>query len=181
MNSTFSTRGIAIAISVLALISIAGYYFLFQEIRERTMRTSDMQNQVDAASGKEEYLLSLKTVLGDVKGDLKILDGRVIPKDGTVAFLDRLESVGRFAGVKMTTDALGVGAAGGESDGFLEQVGLSISAEGSYSSLRYFLSLLEVLPYSITIPAVSLERGGDKSESKNLWRGSFKITALIHK
>jgi Tfp pilus assembly protein PilO len=182
MKSTFSTKGLLMGILVFTVVAIMGYYFLFQEIETRTTHTSDMQNQIEEATGREGYLLSLKAMLEDSKTDLSVLDTRLIAHEGTVAFLDRLESLSRFAGVKMSTDSLGVGAAGGEADTFLEQVGLSVSVDGSYSSVRYFLSLIETLPYSITIPSVSLERAGiGVGGGKSTWHGSFKITALIHK
>ncbi|MEK9132061.1 MAG: hypothetical protein AAB447_04100 [Patescibacteria group bacterium] len=181
MKSTLTTRTL---LSIVALLSVAltgGYYLLFQEIRERATHTSDMHNQIEEAVGREGYLLSLKTTLADVKNDVAFINSRVIGKDATVTFLDRVEGMAKIAGVTLATDALGVGAAGEGVDGFLEQIGVSFSAEGSYSSLRHFLSLLENAPYSITFSNVSFDRSLGKDGVKVVWHGSFKITALLRK
>lgn len=180
MKSTYSTQVILSSVGLLTVLAIVGYYFLFQSIQDRAIHTSEMQNQIEEAVGRESYLLSLKNVLADNKKELALLSGRVVAKDGTGAFLDKLESLGRLAGVTISTDTLGVGASGEGTDGFIEQIGLGISVTGSYSSVRHFLSLLETVPYSITMPSVSLEQDGGKA-GKGLWRGVFKITALIYK
>ncbi|MEN9614368.1 MAG: hypothetical protein RLZZ347_675 [Candidatus Parcubacteria bacterium] len=179
MKNLRSTLGIVISLVLAVVLVGAGYYFLFQQIETVTTHTSDVQNQIEEATGREGYLLSLKTMLTDSKGEINVLDARIIPKDGEVAFLDRLEGLGRFAGVKLTTDAFGLGSVGDMSAGLFQQVGVSVSVDGSYSSVRYFLSLLETLPYSLTLSSVSLERAG--ASGKASWHGSFKITALIHK
>ncbi len=180
MKQRFTTQTVLIGMALLSVGAIVGYYFLFQEIQTRAVHTSDMQNQIEEAVGRESYLLSLKALITDNKKELAALHDRVVAKDGTGAFLDKIEALGRLASVQVSTDALGVGASGEGTDPFLEQIGLGISVTGSYSSIRYFLNLLEAMPYSITMPSVVLEREGGGT-NKGMWRASIKVTALIYK
>ena len=136
MKSTLTTRTL---LSIVALLSVAltgGYYLLFQEIRERATHTSDMHNQIEEAVGREGYLLSLKTTLADVKNDVAFINSRVIGKDATVTFLDRVEGMAKIAGVTLATDARGRSGWEGV-DGFLEQIGL-VFCRRSYSSRVIF-------------------------------------------
>ncbi|NCN52757.1 hypothetical protein GW943_03045 [Candidatus Parcubacteria bacterium] len=168
-----TTKRTTISFIISAVIALAavGAYALFGYFTMHTQEAfqEDYQNQatLEAQSGEYTTLMRISADLTDERNELRLY---VIPKDGVVAFLALIESLGDGNGATVTATDIAVSAG---NDG-IDTVTLKLHTDGSYSAVIQVLTLLETLPYKTTVQTADLGR----SEGTGEWKGEYTITVL---
>lgn len=116
---------------------------------------------------------SMKKVLVETTRDRERLESYFIGPDDIAPILETIEGYGRQAGVVVGFDDVRV-----QEVGFDEVLQLTIAAEGRFSDLFYFYSILEVLPLKVSFDRVFMEKDMREDDRfvEDKWGGSFVAT-----
>lgn len=158
-------------IALGACVAVVAGTLLFFEIKKTNERISVLQNQLDIEVRQDQRLRSMKQLLADLDGELKMIDTYFIAPDGVVGFLEEFESFARVSNASLEVSSVGVA---GEAGLPFERLRVEFASQGSWTSLMRLVSLLETLPFGITIERSQLER----LPNSFVWQGHVSFTAL---
>ncbi len=161
-----STRQILISVSVLLVLVLGGYYFLFLTIKSKNEKVSSFSQEIDLYSEREALRRTTEKTADELSEKIKKLDSYFIHKDEVVPFIENIENAGGESGVSVSIVSVGVDAlsqvGGGSSDNIpldkSEKLILRLDAKGSWGNVVNFISYLENLPYKISINRVALHK-----------------------
>lgn len=175
---------IAIA-TTLNLIVFGACFYLFMNIKKIDKVVSEQLTQIESEVKKDESLRSIKNLMNDTKEEREQIAGLFVQPNGTVDFIEEVESLGRVAGVKLEVESVGIGALKDKTGSSTESFRLFFKTEGSWGGTMHLLSLLENMPYKISFENVRLGKvsGGSSSESgkgitPSYWSGNFSFSVL---
>lgn len=172
-------------LAILNLIVFGACFYLFANIKNIDKAVSARLTQTESAVKKDESLRSIKNLMNDTKKEREQIAGFFVQPNGTVDFIEAVESLGGMTGVKIEIDSVGVEALKNKTASSAESFRLSLKTEGSWSNTMRLLSLLENMPYKISFEKVNLGKisggsgtnsGGEQAPS--YWRGTFSFTVL---
>lgn len=180
---------------LLTFISVAGYYFLFNFIKEKNILIADASVGSQKIEAQESAVKAIQAVLSDSKEGITLVENYFIPKESVVDFIEYVEGLGRRASVQLSIQSVE------DSLKSLEvpeksELRFKITVQGSWVAVYRFLHALEKIPYHIDIKFVDIKKGGAdtsldqnissgegvlKVSSKDLWKGSFDFSVLTNK
>lgn len=170
---------------ILNLIVFGASFYLFASIKSIDKNVSARLIQIESAADTEESLRSIKNLMNDTKKEREQIAGFFVQPNGTVDFIETVESLGRIAGIKLETESVGVEALKNKTVSSTELFRLSLRTEGSWGDTIRLLSLLENIPYKISFESVKLEKisvGSDSDREKksaySYWSGAFSFGVL---
>lgn len=132
------------------------------------------------ASKKETDVLELKKTLEDTEEDRSKLRQFIIGDDDVANFLELVENTARGQGLQVATKAVTVEPI--KDTALFEQLSLTLEVEGEYQGVASMISLLETLPYQVSITSVALERTSLKGDvAPQVWRGRFMMKVTKEK
>jgi Tfp pilus assembly protein PilO len=183
MDTRMKKLCITLAILVLGGLVACGIFWAMIRSNVIAAYTADAEKQ-EALSHREQEL-ALQSLLTDVSSNIQTLSSRVIDSNGTVPFIDMVESLARAAGTNASIDSANIGPAN-EGDTF-ETLSLSISAGGNWRQVYTFLSMIESLPYKISFDnaalsvSTSVGTSGKATTTAKIWKASMNISVLKRK
>lgn len=163
------------ALGALAILGV--YVFLFVEIKKTNEEVSTLQNQLDIEVRQDQRLRSMKQLLADLEEELTMIDTYFIAPDGVVDFLEELESFGRIANTSVEVTSVGIEDEEGTASLPYNRLRVEFVSEGSWTSLVRLVSLLETLPFGVTINRSQLER----LPNSTIWQGHISFIVLKRK
>lgn len=172
-------------LTILNLIIFGASFYLFVRIKSVDKNVSTRLIQIESAADTEESLRSIKNLMNDTKKEREQIAGFFVQPNGTVDFIETVESLGRIAGVKLETESVGVEALKNKTASSTELFRLSLRTEGSWGDTMRLLSLLDNMPYKISFESVELEKisvgsdsGREKKKISSYWSGAFSFGVL---
>ncbi len=189
----FSTKKILILVSVLVLIFLSGYAFLFFGIKWKNEKSFVLSQEIDEYVIRESTLKSNDKTAQDLASQINLLGPYFVKEADVVSFIEIIEDAGKKNDAVVTIGTIGV-VVGGDESVKQQTLSLRFDAKGSWSNLRNLISYLENLPYKITFEKVSLNaefspvpffkdpeiEGVEKSDLQT-WGGVFEINVVTHK
>lgn len=150
----------SVILVVIGVIYGAVWYFV------GTMEDAALQGIHERARGleRERALSSLETMIAETAADRAELKEFVLTDAGVTEFLALVEDSARNRGLRATTKSVAIEP----DDDLFESLRVEIEVEGRYAGVNAFLSILETLPYMITLSSVRFDQSGE-----GIWRGSF--------
>lgn len=170
------TKKAVITLSILLVLGALLCYGVFYFIKRKITQTQVYEAQLTESSQYEERDRALEKLLGDVKPEIEKLHTRAVATDGTVQFIETVESLARGQGLKVTVQGLKVEEHPTQKERF-ENLRVDLVVEGSWAAVYKMQSILEAMPYKLTLPSVSLQKSGESSG----WQGKFTLVVLKHK
>jgi hypothetical protein len=172
-------------ILIIGVLVMAGLcYALFYLTKSKIEETATIEAQALEESAYQERTRALKNLIRDVDPDVQKLYSHVVAPDGAVAFIDAAETLARGSGISIATQSVDVEEATENKD-LYENLVLIFTSKGSWSNTYHFLSLLENLPYQLTIEHVAMTHDGSfDPNAKNVsssWNSSFSVKILKQK
>ncbi|MFH1170254.1 MAG: hypothetical protein V1704_01705 [Candidatus Vogelbacteria bacterium] len=148
----------------LNLVGLMGVFFLSRQLnRDVNQVVTAYQEFYTSAHGQED-LLALTKILTETADARATLGTAFLSGDALISFIERLEGLARTAGVTFKLDEPKVTV------GKNASLELSFQAEGSFTGLYHFLSLLENLPYRFDWQSVAWT-----FNSGTTWSGNFSL------
>jgi Tfp pilus assembly protein PilO len=152
--------GICFVISVVVFVA-----FFITVSGQKVNHISHAQERADAKAHKES-LQTLMQVLDETKTERESLFTRFVSEEEVIDFLALIESLGKEQNLELATKSLNVSPI----NEHFESLDIGLEIEGTYSQVMTMLSMLEELPYQVTILNVQLQQNDDKT-----WSGMFGI------
>ena len=162
---------ILILVIICNVAAVAGYYFLFQNIKNMTKEATGLISTIDFGQKKNSHLSSLRSVVKDTEKGRQQLEALLLSKDAEVAFIERIEDLAKNSGLTSKTNAVSSVSA----EGAVKKLQIQEEVSGSWNNVMYFLNQVENLPYNIRLANVSFKKSTD-SKSGSTWTAVFDIS-----
>jgi len=112
---------------------------------------------------------ALKKALEDTASEREVLKNAILESDGLIQFLALIERLGREQGVTLTTSSLSEASI----DSTFQSLVIHAKVVGQHSAVIHVLTLLEQLPYQISLHGLRFER--QDSIAPGQWMAGFEI------
>jgi hypothetical protein len=163
-------------ISVVLLATLWAYSLLFLEVRKVNKEIASIQHEINSEDEREAGLKLAGRGVNETTIDREYLKGLFVGKSGTVAFIEKIESIASESGVSVTISSLIV-----EPSTFadLEKILIKFNAEGSWQNMYQFMLRVDSLPAALEWNRYSLFK--QAKEGNNLWTLSGDLSVLKEK
>jgi hypothetical protein len=176
MTTKRSTVILSIAF-ISAFCSVALSLFFLYSIYDKSASLTLLEENLAAAEQQQNGSVAMKHLLSDTKEERTKLETYFIGKDGIVSFIESVESLGKLVNAKVSVNSIGVDQ--GNGGNMFEYVTMNATAEGNFSNLFWFLSLVEHMPLKLEVSKVSLDDISPGFQKKDKqWRLTFVLEAL---
>ena len=173
MQSSLGVRVSIIAGCVVALM-LGAFVGAYMMLNAATGRVGELTRVFRERAQEADRVRAVKNALAQTKDDRAALDALLIAPDGIVTFIERIEALGRTAGVSVTVDEITVEPS--EESPTSDHLVVRFHASGSWQQVSHLLVLAESLPLPVSLSNVRFETSGGKV---SVWRGTFSIQARI--
>ncbi|MGB8816025.1 MAG: hypothetical protein WCC74_02200 [Minisyncoccia bacterium] len=162
-----------IVILFLLAVSLIGiYYFLVADIMKKNQDIYTMLQNINNAKVKESEFVYLNENLSLAKDKIEKLHDFILKTDGEVDFIKVIEDLALSSNVKSEIKSAQTEQISDKESSIAENFRIGIDAVGTWSDDIYFLTLIENLPFQVTINNVSFEKISDyeiKGEKVPQW------------
>lgn len=179
------TRKKIIILLILNLIIFGLYFYLYLNIRQIDKEVSIKLSQIKLEINRDERLRSLKDLLEKTKDQRDKISNIFVRPDGSVEFIEMIESLGKATDVKLEIESVGVDAPKNKTASSTEYFRLAVKSEGLWRNVMQLLTLLEEMPFRVSIDNVSLSKTSsesatvkDKKQIDSIWNGNFGFSVL---
>lgn len=146
-------------ISVLILVLfIGGGYFLYQNIQSLKEEITTLTDESYSLESQSNRLLSLRKVAQSTGDDLQKLNSFFVQKDGALLFVEYIEFLAKESRLQYKIEFFDVEKNDELQERGRELLRTSIRVTGTQQNTRYFLSLIESLPYNTHIARVDMRK-----------------------
>lgn len=166
---------------ILTVFWAVVYSFVFKEMGKTHQRIASDVAEGERIEGETRRASALKKLVDDIAPQTEKINSYYVSGDGTVSFIEMVESLGKDAGVLATISSVS------DAD---QKLHLVVTYEGSWQNCMHFISLVQTLPYDISINRLGLntnleqiEFGSGKIKSKKglTWQGKLELDVLEKK
>ncbi|MCX6736375.1 MAG: type 4a pilus biogenesis protein PilO [Candidatus Parcubacteria bacterium] len=168
MNNGKIKKTIILFIIVDAILFFL-YLGLFFATHWRNTQTQEIYASFYQQTSDAETLKRLESSLSDTEKQRALLNEHLITPSQTLTFIEQIESLGKqsLADVQVTS----VASPKKKGEPFL----LEFTASGGFENIYRLFSLVEEMPYRVTIRKVNLLANPPSNELPSSWRASFTI------
>ncbi len=156
---------------VVATFFVGVYVFVFFQVSGFVTRIGSATADARILSGRDSALQTTEVFLSEVREFQEILERSIVLSEDVVRAIELLESTAREEDVDLLLG--GVGLADVKTWNYHERVDITFSAEGSFSDLATFLSIVEGFPIMTQLGGGSMEKS-----AKNNWSGTFTVSFI---
>lgn len=169
------TVGKLIFTSVFFVIVFSCCWLVFFLIKGSVEETSLKQNKIDQVEVDGKEMVSLGKIVNETKEERLILNSSFVASDEVAFFAEKLESLASLAGAKLVIDTISDQPKNNVTEEdeekkdklvFLDKLSVSFSAKGTFRSVMKTLSLIEYMPYRISIIQARVEKENTVKKDK---------------
>jgi len=177
MTIKSNTKKILIFAGASTLLGIFLYAGGFYIVKEKVQETSEAVVELEQARGVLEDIETVNQSIINTQKDRDRIEEFFVDSEGIVAFIERVERLGKEVGVEATLVNL--------SEQNNNELVFSIEIVGSFQDVMLFAELLENLPFSLMINKAQLSKKSeqqitedteDLETTDSVWEGSFTTT-----
>ncbi len=154
-----NVRQLLIGFFILVLLMVGAYYYFFHELRVTGEKISTLSNETTSLLTEETNLNSLKAVFSDTTNERQKINSYFVQSDGAVDFITIIENLATFANLNHETQTVNTEEEN-PSSANRERLHITFRTNGSWQNTYYFISLLESLPFQLTINQINLHSTG---------------------
>ncbi len=168
------TKKLCIILILLIIAASVGWYALHSLIQNKIQKNATYEEAHKKERADAQINSSLRELVSDSGKDIDTLNSRIIPYDGTVEFIEMLETLGTMSSTTLIIDQVTVKPTDVNPETF-EMLELSFSTNGTWDATYQLLSMIETLPYKTSLSNVGL------TNSELTWNGAFTLAILKYK
>jgi hypothetical protein len=175
MKKITTTQKISFGAVLVLILTCVGYGFTLKHIKVLRQELVTIRQELVAEDKIAENKQVFISLLQNTKQSREELSGYFVPLDDPTPFLELVESVARDAGVVMSVEKLDMVTedVSGAEKGKEKSVKVVLAVEGSWQEVYHFISLLEVLPYIVTITDSVFKV--EMVNSTSFWKGQIHL------
>jgi hypothetical protein len=180
MNFSQKTKSLVLFLLILNITLICIYWFVSRKITNNIGQISELATELDFQLDREGQLRSLRGITKDTEADRGTLDSHFVSPEGIVSLIKEVEGLASRSRLYIEIDSVGVEdyLIGENVDELIEILDVDLSTEGSWSSNFYFLSLLEQMPYRVSIVRLSFDAKKNTDGEVLTWEGIISLKIL---
>ena len=161
----------AVLILALDLASLAGWWLLYNEIRNKDERIASIRQDIVLQEAKQKNIKQLDQTLGSIVPEKSKID-RVFADSGSIVkFIEDLEKLTVLSGAELEILSGAFPAKAEEGGPFF-----TLNVKGGFNRVFKFLSLLEKMSYQIRVEGARF--GSDEAGA---WSSQIKLRMLSYK
>ena len=172
MSTQTKQRLILLGLSTLA--ACGAYVFVLWGTIRSIDEASALAQTLTKKRAQSETFLSLRHIVADTASARKEMDGYFIAKEGVVDFIEQIEKIGNNVGVTLMFTTVDVRKEENSAPS-LNTLLLRFSATGSWERVVRFFTLVESLPYALSVTDARIEK-----QSPLEWRVVVTLSAYKH-
>lgn len=181
------TRALCITLAIILIAGIAGVYVFWIIIQHSIEKVHTVNAAVENQVLHRQENKALKDLLDQIGPDIDSLQSRIVAANDTVPFIDSIETLAKQSGAAVSIDSVGQEPAIEGKD--YEYIVMTLSTNGSWDQVHTFISMVESLPYKVTLQSLNLslalpnqqQTTGSTTRSTRNWKGTASITVLKQK
>ena len=187
LQSLAGTKKIFIVALFASILVTGSYCYLWFRIFEKNQAISELLFETETLTAAKENLATAKGRVEETAPTRDKMSDLFIPKDGVVAFLNKVQDLGAENNLKFKIESVTIEEEPTAGD-FFENVKLNIHIEGLWSDVYRFGTLLELLPMRVFVDRTDFEivpkknNFIDSSKKPALsvpeWQGNFTVRIL---
>lgn len=162
-------------ISAFIILALSGsvFAFLFLKIKSNEKVSEKMRQEWLVEASRREDLKSLEKSISSIDEERALLDSHFSTSSNVVPFLDMIEKLAKDVGAKAEPTLLNLSK---DNAALIVQA----KAEGSFTSVYKFLTLLENAPYEIEFISMDVQKiaNADSKNDKAVWIATLDIKLL---
>ncbi len=164
---------------VYSVLCVGLYIYLYYSLVSYDESVVTDSSTVYSVESEKDSIQKIQRLVATTTPDRAYLDSLFVPSDGTANFIQNLENLADDAGVSHTLSV------NSTEDGTLNSSGrdylvFSLGISGSWQSVYRFVSILENLPYKISISTIHLNIS-DATKKPPLWSSNITFTVVKNK
>lgn len=174
-----STKKLLIAVIVLNILAITGYYFMFDGLKQKNEDASVLIKNLDIKAQEEGDLKFIDENLKSTELERGQLNSYFVQGDeiGVASFIEEIEGVGDFTNTMVDVNSILIKDIDG-TNGVVQDMKLSLAVEGKWQNVLYTIEMLESMPYKISFDRIFIEKDGNELEPTDIWSGILNINIL---
>lgn len=154
------------AFILIDLLILGVYGYLFFTVNSKNKEIAALYAVSHKEASDNERIKELLRTLKETEKERNMLSAYFITKTNAVAFIERIEMIGKNADVNVTINSV----ADGEKDKSALQ--LNFSATGNFPNMYHFIALIESTPYKIALKKADIQKMTDRAR----WKGDFLVS-----
>jgi len=185
MKTPVLSKKILSIVMLLTIIIVVSVFMFFIKIRNINKEIFLLQENINVRTENNLRLKSIEKTLEQTKINIQKIESYFVGVDGTVSFIETVESLGKKNNVNPRVTTVDVLNDSQIKDDYKEFLKLSINTDGTWTNTFYFLAALENVPYKISFNNISINKISSssgvvdaKTQSSPKWQGSFDIQVL---
>lgn len=156
-----------------------GYYFLFQYGYALGQTVYDLKQETEQDSRQRQEIQQSLAALGAITPQLQEIDSYFIGPDGEVPFIDSLEARAQSLQLKTEITSVQIEKSKNLAPKKLEYLTLRLKVNGSWKNVYTFISLLQNIPYQVTLDQVDLTASVNEERPQGTtWQATSIIKIL---
>lgn len=173
------TKTLFIPIALVTLISIVIPVMLFFFIYNKKNSIDEITIKIKEEQGKTLQVQKMLSVLSQTKQFRETVSQYLLSDNTIVDFIETVESIGKETGVVVTISGLVADDSTNAPVGTINKVKARIDGKGKWVDILKFATLIESMPYKVSLSNISLRQDGMTEKSKTpSWNISFQIEIL---
>jgi len=165
------------------LIVVSAYSYILIKIGQKNRHIAELSRTVETLVNQKANLKLAEETVSETALLREQIDRYFIPEDGVVQFLNSLQSLGADNNLELKIISVAIDQATLSPDIF-ESVNVNVEIFGTWSNVRRFTALIELMPLKIYLNRIDLEKvtdetssGGSKNDSAPFyqWRGVLDL------
>lgn len=133
-----------------SVVAGLGYYMLYQQAVLQAKSSSQAMQAVGLEAERKQQEAQLLKLYTDTELDRAKLASSFVQEDKIVDFIEEVESIGSFTGTTLELSALA------KEEG---KISAHIDIKGSWAGVMRALSMVENLPYGVSVKDIRLNSG----------------------
>jgi len=148
----------------------------------RTLRSTFQEELI-----KEQQFTSLENLIRNTALERESLGRVLVAKDDVASVIESVESLGNKTGLRLTVELVGVENIPDTKNDTRELLTLSLQTAGTWNGTMYFLSLIEGMPYKVSVTSMDFEKvtlpegEATKKILKGEWKGTIRVVMVKEK
>ncbi|PIT91056.1 hypothetical protein COU17_02390 [Candidatus Kaiserbacteria bacterium CG10_big_fil_rev_8_21_14_0_10_49_17] len=170
-------------IAVVTLFSVAilgcggAYWYIFSKIRTVNVESAAVALELDLEVKRDAFLRSVKKMLQDLSSQKSEVSSHFVQRNGVVDFIKEVEALGKFSGTVVNVNSVTV-QKNDNTNATEEELLVSFRAAGSWGNTYKLLSLVETMPYALTLDRAHLEKTDEAEDGPWLLNVTMRVAKI---
>jgi hypothetical protein len=178
------------------VVTSFGFVYIRQRIYDQTINAQELSKETKRLEDEKSHEAEVKSVYAQIAEQRTVINSYIVPKDKIVHFIESVEAIGATttSDIQLSNIATKDIVKGKKIEDNFTNMTAHVTAVGTWPNIMRSLTLVENLPYSISLSNLHLDintavdpdavdltatTSSKTAKKQSLWRLDFDIKVLI--